>query len=130
MSVAKPALPPQAAPLSLSVPRSRPVLLQRPEKLLHALAGLLLLGSTAELGWQLSLATALDRAAGQAEPDTPLGLRRALLDGAPLLQGERLAITPAGAAYALTYRQPLYGPLTRALWGPEIAHRALVPPPS
>ena len=124
MSAAKPALPSQAAPLPL------PALLRRPEKLLYAGIGLLLLASTVELGWQISIATALDRAAAAAEPDTPLGLRRALLDEAPLLQGGRLSITPApGAAYALTYRQPLYGPLTRALWGTEIAHRALVPPP-
>ncbi|ONG54195.1 hypothetical protein BKE38_10655 [Pseudoroseomonas deserti] len=124
MSAAKPALPPQAATLLL------PWLPRRPEKLLFTLLGLLVLASTVELGWQLSIATALERAAAAAEPDTPLGLRRALLEAAPLLQGERLSIAPApGASYSLTYRQPLHGPLTRALWGAEIAHRALVPPP-
>ncbi|WP_159997558.1 hypothetical protein [Roseomonas sp. 18066] len=123
MSAAKPALQPQATPLPL------PLLLRRPEKLLYAGLGLLLLASTAELGWQLSIATSLDRAAAAAEPDTPLGLRRAVLDGADLLEGDRLTIATApGGTYSLTYRQPLYGPLTRALWGPEIAHRALVPP--
>lgn len=101
-----------------------------PERWLYGLLGLLLLSCTVELGWQLSIATSLDRAAAELQPDTPDGLRLALLQQAPLLQAGRLSLAPGEAApFAVTYRQPLHNPLTRLLWGPEIAHRALVPPP-